>query len=345
MSLVYFDGFEGLTTATILDKWDFSTFAGSFLTILGTGRRGGNCLHNVGSSETCLVHVPIRDTYIAGTAYRPVTPVNNTGTILVFWASNQTWNIQIRAELDGRITVRRGFNGTQLDITTNPVLVEDDFVYVEAKVLIDNAAGSVEVRVNGSTVINLTVEDTLLSGVEEIASVGVGGANTQGVDHDDFYVLNLDGPPPYNTFLGDVRVDTLFPTGDGAHTEIATVFPAFPTTSWDKLDEVPWDDDTSYIESSVANQRSLFNITDLPPVIGGATVYGVQIFTRAKKTLTGNKTYRTLARPAGANFTVATHGLPSDYNKSVSILTNNPATGVAWGEPEIDTLQVGMEVL
>jgi len=344
MALFFFDGFESIDATQILEKWDFVR-VGPLIHEATGGRRASGGVRLTSNTRQVIKDVPRLSTYIAGGACKPTTGQSGTAALILFMTNLiTTIHIEIRGETDGNISIYRG--STQLDITTDNPLAFDDFNFIEARVVIDNSVGAVEVRLNGSTILNITSVDTRNGTSDMIEHIAFGGhSGGSGVTVDDCYMLDETGAAPQNTFLGDIRVDTLKPSADGGLSQLPTVFPASPATSFDKVDEVLADDDSTYIQSTALNQVSTFTYENLPVVLGGAEVYAVQVNTRVKKTESGDRALSSLQRFSSVNTAFLTHGVSTDNITHRSVHPTNPRTASPWLESEVDALEVGLEVL
>ena len=77
----------------------------------------------------------------------------------------------------------------------------------------DQSAGSVEVKVNGTTVLNLTGIDTCYSANAYANAVRIGGVYSGMRGYwDDLWIDDSD-------FLGELRVKTYWPDSDETHTD------------------------------------------------------------------------------------------------------------------------------
>ncbi len=121
---------------------------------------------------------------ILATAYKADSWTN--GTIILALLDNGSLQVELRAQTDGRLYCTR--NGTLIagSLTTAPVLHPGLQVQFQWRVKIDNAAGEIELRVNGSTspVITLGTLDTQATANPTAGQVQLG-------DH------NSDGPPEF----------------------------------------------------------------------------------------------------------------------------------------------------
>lgn len=342
MSLQFFDGFETSDANTFLEKWTYDEF-GSIMFESNQGRDSSrNCLIDQ-NFRIIFKTVEPRQAMIAGVAWQPRSGMSSFGTIMTFQYEGSP-HVNIRAQTDGRISVHN--NTTQRGITTDPVLLFDEYNFVEARAFISDSVGAVEVRVNNGTVLNLTGIDTNWFGLELIDEVGFSGhPGGGGARLDAIYILNEDGAGPLNTFLGNVQVDTLLPNANGDLTGIPTLFPA-GGSAYEKVDDALADGETSYLESTAVNQISTFTFPSLPVIPGGALIHGVQFGTRVRKTTSGSRNVRVLQRVAAVNSTISQHSVPvENYITHLDLLVTNPVTGFAFSDADINALQLGLEVL
>jgi len=139
---------------------------------------------------------------------------------------------------------------------------------------------------------------------------------------------------------------TLRPTGDGALLE-CIVYPATPTTHYDKVDEDPPNDGIDYVRSDGAGifRRDTFT-KPASGIPAGSTITKVTIYNRVRAVplewltpLAGTL----LRNSAGA----LAYGVYGDYDVWTTIsteYTTSPFTGVAWTIEEVDGLQIGTSV-
>src|SRR4029077_1029352 len=110
-------------------------------------------------------------------------------------------------------------NGTTL-ATGATSLLNSTWYYIEWKLTVDNTAGVSEVRINGDVEINFSgdTQATVLSSIRQFQFEGeydVFSDTGSVFSIDDIYVVDTTGSAPNNSFLGDVRVECLFPSGNG----------------------------------------------------------------------------------------------------------------------------------
>lgn len=118
----------------------------------------------------------------------------------------------------GALAVYRGASsaGTLLGTTAAGVMVDGSYQYVEMKATLDDSTGVVVVRVDELEVLHLTGLDTKNGGTKTVFDSFRLRLFYSGVSDgaDDFYVCNGAGSVN-NDFLGAIKIETLYPTGNG----------------------------------------------------------------------------------------------------------------------------------
>lgn len=156
--------------------------------------------------------------------------------------------------------VRLGSNGLlQYYLGAGPVAVTTDYVvaagawfYLELGVVI-GASGSLEIRVNGSTVVSLSGVDTRPGGSASTCNavqLYMSGGNPIGsVDYDDFYVSYGNELK----WLGDIRVDALPLTSNSTPQD----WVPDSGNAWERLNAA-----AGNIKGANVGDESLFNVAD-----------------------------------------------------------------------------------
>ncbi len=143
-------------------------------------------------------------------------------------------------------------------------------------------AGDYEIRINGSTVMTPTTGQVATNAVWTDFFLGDTQTNNwrrqpgpATVDFDDLYVIDDQGS--HNTsFLGDCRIETLFPNGAGASSQ----WTPNSGTNYSRVNEVFTDQDTSYVSTAGVGNRDSYAMGDLSSL--PATVFGVQVYANAR---------------------------------------------------------------
>jgi hypothetical protein len=234
------------------------------------------------------------------------------------------------------INLYRG-NFTTYLTGSSGTFASNTFYYIEISATIHDTTGTCDVRLNGSTVISFT-GDTRNGGGSTIDTVSfLSYAPTYYTYVDDFYICDDSGAAPYNTFLGDIRIHTLSPSGAGSLTQMTPSSGANYTT----VDELPYSS-TDYVRGS-AGQVDLYTASDLPAGVG--TIYGVQANAVVKKTDAGLLSGRTKLKSGATTVNGATTVLGTTDYTVTDTRQLNPDTSLAWTAGDVNALEVGMEAV
>lgn len=252
---------------------------------------------------------------------------------------------ELSIDSTGRI-VAKNVSGTVIGTSTLPAVTATGWYHIESKIVINAATGSIEVRVEGQTVLNLTNINTGSTAVSQIACTGYSlGGDTKNTQHwmKDLVVWNNLGSLN-NTFLGPVLVTNLVPTGDAA----LNWTPSTGTNGWSILDNIP-PDDTKYLSAPYNAGGPPFYpspykgiLSDLP--IEAVTVKGLVSFVRAAKADGGDGSIQVgiISDPSGAPATALGVDRPITVAQTYwrDIFEVDPKTGVPWLPAAVNAAQI-----
>ena len=200
------------------------------------------------------------------------------------------------------------------------------------------ATGTVEMRVNGQVLFKSTTVVTQGVGSADTSSLGYyffGGGDAQ-----DIYVADSTGPAPGNTFLGDLRVLEMAPTGPGASTAFA---PTGAATNWQVAAQALPAPATIFNASSVVGAADLYVAAPLPTGLG--VIFGVQVTGMLSKADAGARVATMSIKSGAVGAAGASHALqttPVVYNDVFAV---DPATGAAFTAAGVNTLQFGPTIV
>jgi hypothetical protein len=337
VALLFLDGFDHYASAQLPLKWtSLPNGATSIDVTAGQGRRGTASLRVSPSANRSLMkQFSNQATWIVGVAFRTQTyPSGATEILGIYDSGAQQVNVVLNST--GTLSVRRG---TTVLLTGSTVVTLNVYVSLELLVTIDNAAGTYTLRVNGATEVTQSGLDTQATANAFGNQVRI-GTQPAGpvVDFDDVYVCDATGAAPHNTFLGDCRVDTLLPNAEGATQQWT---PSTGTTHYALVDETP-PNTTDYVASFTPPQRDLFGMQDLSTMTG--TIYGVQLALAALKSDAGARSLRGVIRSGASEALGSMVALGTSQTYTLQVQTTDPATGTAWTESGVNSVQVGAEV-
>lgn len=220
--------------------------------------------------------------------------------------------------------------------------------YVEIKVKVHATLGTIEVRIDGVTVLNLTGQNT-----RNTATGSTGLINTVLINNtsyganisvfiDDMYILNEQGAAPFNDFLGDVTIQYLQPNGVGSN------------SAWTPSGGFNWDAVadplatapliTDFVSSLSTDQKDTYTVENLSQV-APSNVLGVANYAYADKTDTGLRTVALVTKLA-ANETQSADQVLRDataggaqYLKQV--VQTKPGGG-SWTIDDVNAMEIGV---
>jgi hypothetical protein len=335
------DGFDhySTTVADIDRKWDSASAIAQWEST--GGRFGGGAVRMFNTADELRYLVSDITTVVMGGAVKMDHTEDSMDTSSILFQISEggvATHITV-GNHQGFVRAKLGTGGgTILGTSTNKVFFGQTWHYVEMKVVLSaSATGSVEVHVDGVQVLNLTSIITSNGGVDVIDRCVWKHLSFINTRWDDTYIADS------GNILSDVRIDTIMPDGDGNYTEFGTTIPSSPTTHWDKVEELPDDDDTSYNQGTAANQRDTFTMENLD-AITTQTIHAVQQFSLAKHDGTATN-FRHKVRIAATDYDSTSQALASAYGYHLNVRETNPNTASAWTESDINGMESGVEQL
>ncbi len=229
----------------------------------------------------------------------------------------------------GQVFVATGLSSTPgniVETTDVPVTTANAWNHFEMKVVVDDLAGSIEVRVNGVQVILAEGIDTGSALQLGISTVPEGGA---GANAFNMYVKDLvcwDGTGTYNNdFLGSVSVISMEPNSDVA-------FPWEPsegTTGYNLLTNSPPLDTTQFITANYpAPGPAVFGLSDLP--INVTSVRALVSQVRARNIDGGDGNLQASMISGGSTVGGSDRPMTTAFTYYEDVFETDPSTGVQW---------------
>jgi hypothetical protein len=337
MALRFFDSCgDHYSSAQINRKWT-NTVSGAVLAAVG--RRGTNALqlsNGISYSKT-LDNQP---TWTIGFSYKMTSGLPFGSCVLVALIDVATTQVDLRMDATGHLFVTR--NGTTLGVASINALSVGIENYIEFKSTIDPAAGTYEVRVNGSSTgwvppaagANTRATANSFAAIIQFGVAAINGANPL----DDIYVCDGTGGAPTNTFLGDVRADAVLPSGAGANTGMTPS----AGSNFQNVDDNPANDDTDFNSSTVVGTKDTYAMTDI--IHNPVAIFGVQVNMVARKDDAGARSIAAVTRSGGVDTDGATQVLTTSYINYREILALDPNTGLAWTKAGVNAAEFGAKV-
>lgn len=340
MSLRFIDGFDHYVTADISEKW--SSAVNTPAVNASAGRRGGGALlaPNSGTLGQVYKVLDAQGTWVIGAALK-LSPITANARDIIALYDSGTIQAAVRLNADGTLSAMRG---TTVIGTTTFALSAGLFYYIEMKVVIHDSTGTFEIKVDGSSKLALTSQDTKNTSNATANEIRIGPAGTVSAGStytwDDLYICDGQGSTN-NTFLGDCRVDTVYPTGNGNSSQL-TGSDGNSTDNYLLVDETSPNDDTDYVESSTAGNKDTYACGDISHT--PTSIFGIQVLANAKKDDAGARSIATVTRSGSTDYDGATQALSTSYVYYSDIRETDPNTAAAWTKTNLNAAEHGVKV-
>ena len=224
--IIFTDSFQTYTAGTQPNRW--SGVSNGALTTSTAQVRGSakQSLNGGGGRQGWYKNVPNQTTYIVGVAMY----ITGVVTVLTF-ADTGVDQVSLVVTAAGFLQFYRG--GTLLGTSVGSVSF-NAWHYLEAKVLVDPAVGTCEVKLDGVSALSLTGQNTRNTTLSQINQIILNDSWNGGLPfnngsvryNQDFVILDTTGTVN-NNYLGDVSVLARMPSGNGTTNNYTNSFAAF----------------------------------------------------------------------------------------------------------------------
>ena len=333
MALLFFTGFENLTsrlTGLFNDiNSDYNSVA---------GRHGGVAIYQNGWSGVRYLDMPINvipgsSTVIVG--YAIYLPASDTSermceVTLTCAAGGNCFHIKRETTAPAGMTFAV-YDSASVKITGSEFTVPstETWVYIEAKAFCHSSAGTIEVRVDGTTVWSGSGLSILANGgLPDVFKLGT----FKNGRYDDFYFCDDTGAE-HNDFLGPVKITGHLPIAD-----IATGFtPTGGSTHYTEVDETTFDTNTYVSATTGTGITDTFTVQPIS-LTGGEQIAAVRVNAIAKTTSAGAAPLSLLANGQESASVLTT---ASDHIYSLLTTTSNGTNG--WTESSFNSAAFGIK--
>jgi hypothetical protein len=250
-----------------------------------------------------------------------------------------------RVNQDGTISVYRDTGDASCVLlgTTSGALQAGVWAFVEIKVTVHNSAGTVDVRINGTTSLSLTSQNTRGGGSTNAwNNIRMGYMSFQSGAHpfylyvEDMYVLDGSGSLN-NDFLGDVTISALYASGAGSNTG----WTASAGSNYQCVDETSPNDDTDYVSTSTVDAKDTYAWNN---VAAGAEIKAVQLLSAIRKAAEGPGKVKHVIRSNSTDYDSAEMSIGgTTYSYLRTVHETDPATAVAWTESGFNSAEFGVK--
>lgn len=342
MSFLLAHGFEESQTAS-----DYCTVSGTVATDTSVVRTGSQSLKLVSGSPIATFSPPAaqaHDIFIVHVAIYRLTGVSPEIRLNGDSGATRHITMTIR-DADGSADVRRGTNsGTQLGSSipagTFPI---NTWVHVALKVKLHDSTGTVDVYVNGASVLSLTGQDTKNAGTNTTFDT-LAFASGNGAYIDDLILLNGDATAP-NSILGDKKVITSMPNADGTTVDFTL---STGVNHYAVLDEQPRTT-TDYGYTTTNGHIELVSVADVPAGTQNISCVAIELY--ANKSDAGAvQSFQRAVRSGGTNYfgnsiALGTSAVYLTDAGAKLVVVNDPATSAAWTVANLNAAEWGVKAI
>lgn len=311
--ILFWDGFDYLTGGNDTRKWDNDGGSAT------TGVYGVGSARRVGGQKKTL-STNYSELYASFHFYTE----NLSAATVYLLRDAGTAQCDLRMNSSGALFFTR--SGTTLGSPASTVLVANTWYWMVVRFVISDTVGVAEVKVNGTSYVSLSSQDTknTANATANLVEINTGSG---GQAFDNFLVWDttsgsgndLTGYPS-----GEVVVDTSWVTGAGNNAQ----WTPLSSTNASNVDETNADDDTTYNSSLTANQIDDFAVGNLHAT--SATVIGVGVNTidRVDDATLHTVSHHVESAAAVANGTA--FSVSGSYVNHQTLFTLDPNTSAAW---------------
>ena len=351
----FMDGFDHYATADIGAKWSALTSASIDASIFrntGQALRVGTlstsvAIKSVGTARNFCIGFGLYLAIIPGDT--AVTTGNGGGIVGLGEGLSVPLAGQCGLSIlnDGRLRAVRG-NASGAGFTSavelgagTTVLSAATWYYIELRVFIDDSAGQFEVRVNGTTEINLTGIDTKNQSFDYssvMCLMGGNSAQTLYKVYDDLYVrTSSSSSAEAGGFLGDIKVKPYYPNGDGTYTALTC---STGSSHYVLVDETA-PNTTDYVSSSTALQKDSYNFQDASET---GSIKAVQLSAYCYKMDAGFRGIDVFCKSSGTESFATSLPLSTTAKFAQKVWEQDPNTSADWSQANLNAAEFGVRI-
>lgn len=345
MAAIFYDGFDHYVTADVTKMWTSSS--GTVLQVGPSFARapsGQGCSVQTGGAGQALLK-NFGATYtqgVIGFAFYIPTATGAASKVLLTVSDGGSEQISVRTNASAVLTV--GKAGTPFAAGTGTTVISvNTWYYGELKYTIHNTTGLFGLHLNGAVEVATTAANqntrTTANNQWNGLYFGNNGGSQAAFYIDDTYTL--DTSTGQNTdYLGPIRVWTGYAATPGTHTD----FTPNGGTNVGNISEPYEDGDTSFNQSSTANQIDSFNFAQLPASTG--SIFSVADLVVARQDSGAQRTFSPMQRRSGDTVSATVFSTSTSWQMFMDIHDQDPENGPgAWTVSNFNATERGEKLI
>jgi hypothetical protein len=329
--LQWIEGFDIYPTSTdVSKKWLSATLTNSSL---APGRNGGQAFSFDDLSIITTSFVP-QSTWVVGFAFNPQGISGLTNIMNIRDGSNP----QIKLNFDPTTRVFTLVKDATLMGTGTRQLQTGFWYYVELKVVINQATGTLNLHVNATSDISLSALNTRSANSTVDTATNIEFRSGNGVYLlDDVYVLDGSGAVN-NTFLGDMTVETVIPNGPGNSAQ----WTPNPPGTLNFQDVITGNGDAAFVQANTNGLKDTYDFSNLFRIT--SNIAGISVNVQCRKTDSGVRNIAPVVRHSGTDYLGTVVPVPdTSYLYVFQVYEQNPGTVAAWTVSDVNGDQFGVQ--
>ena len=266
MALIFVDGFDHYHPINASMKYGAGLSSGSYSWSATGGRRDGGCI-SLGICELAKTIFPMEN-LIMGVAVRFNGEQQAFKQPFIRIYAYSSLQFYLALGTDGTIEVYRGDD--YFMSTGVKVLERETWYYIELKARVNSTDGNILIRIDEEDEIYIEPDNTSQGGYYYTNKIVLcNNCNPPTTSFDDFYINTIDDVVN-NKFLGDSRVDTLFPAAPGAFTE----WTPSSGQNWECIDDPVYDPNDHIDDIAIAGNNDSYFLQTCPDLY---RIFGIQL--------------------------------------------------------------------
>jgi len=324
MAVEYMESFDLMTTA-LLPRF-FPSINSTFT--IGSGLTSGSSAALQCSANSVSISLTSRSAYIFGFDFKcpgmggVFFRIMHGNSSLCSFSIGNTGTIQ-----------------TEYGSSTEAPIISGVVINLQIKFVVSATAGSLVVKADGATVINLTNINTGSSNIDGFWFEKDGGS--YGVfAYDTFWVLNTLGSHSNDFPNGRPSIVVRLPNGDGTYSDLT---PNSGTNHYSRVSENTSDDDVTYNSSDTAGAKDTYTIASLGT--GYSQVHAVKVTAMIRKDDLDSRVVHILAKSGSTLAESSDIDVSTAYTAKTLLLQDNPDTSSQWTVSGVNAMEPGLKIV
>ncbi len=212
---------------------------------------------------------------------------------------------------------------------------------VEIHFKLDSTSGQIQVKINNTLDIDYS-GDTGSGTFDKVYFGGYGVKKAGGSCWYDDIGINDTSEGVDDSWCGDGRIIAIKPNANGDQSDLVNEG-GDSVDNYQSVDDIPKDDDTTYVESDIADDYDLYNLEACGLSADEYEILRVVVKSRVKG-LAASEQIRLMIKTDGTEYEGDTESLGNSYAEYLIEYNENPYSSVPWTPTKVDALQIGMKV-